>query len=107
MPGSPEPLAGDLVAAVEGLGAAFQARGIRYALLGGLATILRGRPRFTQDVGVLLDVPQVELPGLLDDLIDRGFSLDTPTVIRHEWALVAGGEEERTHWLETELAAIR
>jgi predicted nucleotidyltransferase len=28
-------------------------------------------------------------------------------LIRHEWALVAGGEEERTHWLETELAAIR
>ena len=193
MPDNPEPLAGDLVAAVEGLVAAFQARGIRYALLGGLATILRGRPRFTQDVDVLLDVPQVELPGLLDNLRDRGFSLDPATVIRQyvqehmtafrfgvvridwlkpilplyahalaaatvlpwseghtlrvlaaegliitkmvafrpqdqedirtllvanrhdididlirrEWSLVAGGEEERTHWLEAELAAIR
>ena len=82
MPSSPEPLAGDLIAAVEQLGEAFDARGIRYALLGGLATMLRGRPRFTQDVDVLLDVPQIALPGLLDELIVRGFTLDPPTVIR-------------------------
>lgn len=82
MPSDPEPLAGDLITAVERLGAAFDARGIRYALLGGLATMLRGRPRFTQDVDVLLDVPQVALPGLLDDLLARGFSLDPQTVIR-------------------------
>lgn len=47
MPETPEPLAGDLVAAVEVLVEVLDARGIRYALLGGLATILRGRPRFT------------------------------------------------------------
>lgn len=82
MPSTPEPLAGDLITAVERLGEAFDARGIRYALLGGLATMLRGRPRFTQDVDVLLDVPQVALPGLLDDLLVRGFSLDPQTVIR-------------------------
>ena len=82
MPSDPEPLAGDLITAVERLGAAFDARGIRYALLGGLATMLRGRPRFTQDVDVLLDVPQIALPGLLDDLLARGFSLDPQTVIR-------------------------
>jgi hypothetical protein len=28
-------------------------------------------------------------------------------LIRREWALVAGGEEERTRWLEGALAAIR
>lgn len=82
MPSSPEPLAGDLITAVERLSEAFDARGIRYALLGGLATMLRGRPRFTQDVDVLLDVPQIALPGLLDELIVRGFTLDPPTVIR-------------------------
>lgn len=82
MPEDPEPLAGDLIAAVETLGEVFDARGIRYALLGGLATMLRGRPRFTQDVDVLLDVPQVVLPGLLDELIERGFTLDRDTVIR-------------------------
>jgi hypothetical protein len=82
MPKPPEPLAGDLVAAVEILGEVLDARSIRYALLGGLATMLRGRPRFTQDIDVLLDVPQIALPGLLDELVDRGFSLDREAVIR-------------------------
>ena len=68
--------------AVETLSEVFVERGIEYALLGGIATMLRGRPRFTQDVDILLSVPQVALPGLLDELIRRGFSLDADTVIR-------------------------
>ncbi len=64
------------------MGDAFAGHSINYALLGGLATTLRGRPRFTQDVGVLLDVPQLALPGLLDELTERGFTLDRTTVIR-------------------------
>jgi predicted nucleotidyltransferase len=82
MANEPDPLAGELVAAVEILSEVFGVRGIRYAILGGLATMLRGRPRFTQDVDVLLDVPQVALPGLLDELAGRGFSLDRDAVIR-------------------------
>lgn len=82
MPRAPEPLGGDLVAAIEHLIEAFDARGVRYAILGGIATMLRGRPRFTQDIDVLLDVPQIALPGLLDDLATRGFSLDREIVIR-------------------------
>lgn len=82
MANEPDPLAGELVAAVEILSDVFGVRGIRYAILGGLATMLRGRPRFTQDVDVLLDVPQVALPGLLDELAGRGFSLDRDAVIR-------------------------
>ena len=82
MPEPTESLAGDLVTAVETLSEVFVERGIEYALLGGIATMLRGRPRFTQDVDILLYVPQVALPGLLDELIRRGFSLDADTVIR-------------------------
>jgi len=82
MPSDPDSLAGDLIRAVEILGEVFEARGIRYALLGGLATMLRGRPRFTQDIDILLDVPQIALPGLLEELIARGFSMDRDTVIR-------------------------
>ena len=82
MPETPDPLAGDLITASEVLCEVFQARGIRYAVLGGVATILRGRPRFTQDIDILLDVPQVALPGLLDELSDRGFTLERDTVIR-------------------------
>lgn len=82
MPSDPDSLAGDLIRAVEILGEVFEARGVRYALLGGLATMLRGRPRFTQDIDILLDVPQIALPGLLDDLVERGFSMDRDMVIR-------------------------
>jgi hypothetical protein len=71
----------ELDRAVEALADAFAARSIRHALIGGLATSLRGRPRLTQDVDFLLDVPQLGLPGLLDDLVVRGFSLDPAVVI--------------------------
>lgn len=78
----PNLLPGDSVRAVESLAEAFDARSIRYALIGGLAFVLRGRPRFTQDVDFLLEVPQIVLPGLLDDLIERGCTLDPPVVIK-------------------------
>jgi hypothetical protein len=73
---------GDSVRAVESLAEAFDARSIRYALIGGLAIVLRGRPRFTQDVDFLLEIPQIVLPPLLDDLIERGFALDPAVVIK-------------------------
>ena len=50
-------------------------------LIGGLAIAMRGRLRFTEDVDFLMDVPQVALPGLLDDLVERGFSLEPAVVI--------------------------
>jgi hypothetical protein len=76
-----EPLAADLIRAVELLGETLADRSIQYALIGGLATMLRGRPRFTQDVDLLLEVPQIALPPLLDDLIERGFTLDLAAVV--------------------------
>jgi hypothetical protein len=82
MPAEYDILANELIRAVELLSDAFAAKSIRYAVVGGLATLLRGRPRFTQDVDVLLDVPQLALPGLLDDLRRLGFTFDTATVIR-------------------------
>ena len=57
-------LSDELVRAVESLADAFAARSIRHALIGGLAISMRGRPRLTQDVDFLLDVPQIALPGL-------------------------------------------
>jgi hypothetical protein len=75
-------LADELIRAVELLADTFAAKATRYALVGGLATMMRGRPRFTQDVDVLLDVPQVALPGLLDQLSKLGFNLDPVTVVR-------------------------
>ena len=60
----------------------FEARSIRYALIGGLAYVIRGRPRFTLDIDFLIDVPQIALPGLLDELVERGSPLDPSVVIR-------------------------
>src|SRR3954453_12692796 len=57
--------------AVEAISDAFSSRSIRHALIGGLATSMRGRPRYTQDVDFLLEVPQLALPALLDDLVAR------------------------------------
>lgn len=82
MPAEYDSLGDDFVRAVELLADAFTAQSIRYAVVGGLATALRGRPRFTQDVEVLLEVSQLTLPGLLDALTDLGFLLDRDTVIR-------------------------
>ncbi len=63
---------------------ALDQRGIRYALIGAMAAAYRSQPRFTQDVDLLLQVPQVILPGLLDDLQARGFVFEPGTVVR-EW----------------------
>jgi hypothetical protein len=75
-------LSEELVLAVDSLADAFAARSVRHALIGGLAISMRGRPRLTQDVDFLVDVPQLALPGLLDDLVERGFSLDPAVVIK-------------------------
>jgi hypothetical protein len=82
MPAEHEQLADELVRSVEQLADAFGARSVRYAVVGGLGVIMRGRPRFTQDVDVLLDVPQLALPGLADELAARGFDVDPVTLIR-------------------------
>ena len=58
--------------------------GLRYALIGGIAAGYRSRPRFTQDLDFLIEIPQLVLPGLLEDLKMRGFVFDSAEVIR-EW----------------------
>ena len=63
MPVESQFLGADLVRAVELLAEEFAVKAVRYALIGGLATLLRGRPRFTVDVDLLLDVPQLMLSG--------------------------------------------
>ena len=96
-------LPGDSVRAVESLAEAFDARSVRYALIGGLAFILRGRPRFTKDVDFLLDVPEIVLPGLLDDLVERGFALDPAVVIKqyvHEHVASFPFGRVRIDWLK-------
>jgi len=77
-----EPLDGDVLNTVDTFAEILNRRAIAYAIIGGIGVLLRGRPRFTQDVDVLLQVPQIALPGLADDLKQRGFTLDPATLIR-------------------------
>jgi hypothetical protein len=77
--------------------------GLRYALIGGIATGYRSRPRFTRDLDVLLEVPQLVLPGLLEDLHARGFEFDTETTIRQwtqEHLTVLSFRGVRIDWLK-------
>jgi hypothetical protein len=98
MPADERSLPGELIRAVERLADTFATRSVRYALIGGLASSMRGRPRFTQHVDVLLDVPQLALPGLLDELARSGFEFDAPTVIR---------EYVREHYTVLRYASVR
>jgi hypothetical protein len=96
-------LGDEIIRAVELLAESFTSQSVCYALVGGLATMLRGRPRFTQDVDVLLDVPQLALPGLLDELARLGFSFDRDTVIReyiHEHITAFRFGSVRIDWLK-------
>ncbi|MEI7683903.1 MAG: nucleotidyl transferase AbiEii/AbiGii toxin family protein, partial [Planctomycetota bacterium] len=76
---------------------------IQYALIGGLATSLRSQPRFTKDIDFLLKIPSLVLPGLLEDLLSRGFTFDLMTVVR-EWnqrqMVVMSYQGVRVDWLK-------
>lgn len=62
--------------AFELLVSTFEERGIRYAIIGGLAVIQHGRVRTTEDIDALLTVPQIAMAGLFESLQARGFDVD-------------------------------
>jgi hypothetical protein len=74
----------DLVDGLARTAQALQQHGVQYAVIGGMAAGYRSQPRFTKDVDFLLQVPQVELPALLETLEGRGFQFDLATTLR-EW----------------------
>ncbi|MBY0523532.1 MAG: nucleotidyltransferase [Gemmataceae bacterium] len=79
------PLPLDLLTALQEQVQVLEQGQFRYALIGGIATGYRSRPRFTQDLDFLLDVPLLAMPGLLEKLRQRGFAANEDTVVR-EWA---------------------
>ncbi|HEX5244131.1 MAG TPA: nucleotidyltransferase [Tepidisphaeraceae bacterium] len=52
------------------------ASSVRYAIIGGIATIQHGRVRTTADIDVLLTIPQLAMPALFTTLKGNGFTLD-------------------------------
>lgn len=53
-----------------------------YALIGGLGVSVRGPVRATRDIDMLISIPQVQLPGLLESVTDNGFQVDVFSAIR-------------------------
>lgn len=84
--------------------------GIAYALIGGLATGYRSRPRYTRDIDLILDIPQIAIPAVLEALHDRGFEFDSRAVIedftRHSMA-VLWRDGVRLDWLKPILPVYR
>jgi hypothetical protein len=74
--------------AFEALIAVLHERQVRYALIGGLAMLQYARVRTTDDIDLLLMLPQIAMPGLFEQLKDRGFTVD---VARNIQELREGG----------------
>jgi hypothetical protein len=68
--------------AFESLVATFNERGVRYAIIGGVAMIQHTRVRTTDDIDALIAVPQLALPGLFEALAQKGFQIDLHTQLR-------------------------
>ena len=64
--------------ALKSLVATLNARSVRYAVIGGIATIQHTRVRTTSDVDVLLTLPQTAMPAMFDALRANGFTVDSP-----------------------------
>jgi hypothetical protein len=84
MSGNPAISEADLKEALVQMAAALGQFKANYAVIGGMASAYRSQPRFTKDVDFLVAIPQLVLPGLLEDLRLRGFDFDLTTVIR-QW----------------------
>ena len=61
---------------------ALRSSGASYALIGGFAVAYHGLPRPTRDIDLLVSVPRVRLPGVLEAFRDRGFTFDPDAVLR-------------------------
>jgi hypothetical protein len=72
----------ELTDVVRRLAVTFERRKVQHALIGGLAVGLRSRPRATMDADFILNVSALAFPGLLEDLIEQGFTIDEFEAIR-------------------------
>ena len=83
---SPEsrPLLARLTAAMLTVSAVFERQRVEYALIGGLGIAVHGNGRATEDADFLLHVPAIQLPRLLEALVESGCTLDVTQAIR-DW----------------------
>ena len=75
-----------------------------------MAAGYRSQPRFTKDIDFLLNVPQLSLPSVLEELVQRGFTVDLPTAIRQwtqEHMTVLSYHGIRIDWLKPVIPAYQ
>jgi len=110
MAAEPEHLDDPLSRALDDVVTVLAESDIDYALIGGLATGYRSRPRYTRDIDLILDIPQIALPAVLEALHDRGFEFEARDVIeaftRHHMA-VLWRDGVRLDWLKPMLPVYR
>lgn len=68
--------------AFKSLVAVLNVRGIRYAIIGGIATIQHTRVRTTNDIDALVSIAQIAIPGVFEALQASGFIIDASRNIR-------------------------
>lgn len=74
----------DLIEVMVASAEVFSKHRVKYSVVGGMAASYRSQPRFTKNLDFLLAIPQLQLPAVLESLLERGFQFDTMSVIR-EW----------------------
>ena len=79
---TPQPTADDLQQVLDLLARILNERTTNYALIGGLGAAIRGTVRTTWDIDLMVTVPQIELPRLLEALQQEAFDLDVYKAIR-------------------------
>lgn len=78
----PERLTETLIAAFREVALLVREVGFRPVVFGGLAAIVRGRGRFTDDIDLILDGPQELAPTLLRSLEAHGFQIPPNAAMR-------------------------
>ena len=60
----------------------FERRRLKYVLIGGQAISHLTRPRYTKDVDFLIEIPQIQFPGVVEEVIEQGGELEVYSAIK-------------------------
>ncbi len=78
------PLIARLTESMLAVAAVFERHGVEYALIGGLSIAIHGNGRATEDADFLLHIPAIQLPCLLEAMVESGCTLDVMQSVR-DW----------------------
>jgi Nucleotidyl transferase of unknown function (DUF2204) len=94
--------------AVSALTSVFNKKKIKYVLIGGQAVSRLTRPRYTKDLDFLIDIPQMTLPGLLEEINELGGDADLLPSIKawnQNHMLMFHFKDIRVDWLKPVIPA--